>query len=481
MPNIWVRFGVAVGVTALSAIPIAWASSSGALPGHSGGPAGGGTFCHACHGPFNPGTGFVEVLGAPARYRAGEFYDLTVRITAPDQDGAGFETSAEGISGHAGALILTDGLNTRYAGDLPDYITHTFSGLANSRAEWVANGGSYDYHFRWQAPLGNAGPVTFFTSANAVDNLNYFSGVRYYRGYAKSLYARPGDVDGDSDVELDVDLADHALQADCLTGPGGTRGAACEFADTDGDGDVDLFDIAENQTLFTGATATNPPEFVLADVVRGGLLYDKWWLINRSSEPTGNHPLYPAIGQKSGSTTFRCKECHGWDYKGVNGAYGSGTHFTGITGVFGTTLTPQQVFDLLSSPDTANGGHDMIAYGMTDVDLWDVTKMVLEGVIDTNDYIDGNGAFRGDPGIGQLRYGTSNNNGACATCHNVDGRHLDFGGGVYVGTVANANPWELLHKVRFGHPASPMPSFELLGWPATWAADVGAHAATLPQ
>ena len=480
MSKMWVRFGVAVGVTVLSAIPIAWGLTSGAGSGHSGGPAGGGTFCHACHVPYNQGTGFVEVLGAPARYRAGEPYGLTVRITAPDQVGAGFQLSAEAAFGHTGSLILTDPVNTAYSVDpaTGNYVTHTGAGLADSLANWLAGGGSYDYHLRWQAPGGNAGPVTFFTAVIAVDESDFFSGGRYYSGYAKSQYAEPGDVDGD----LDVDLADHALQTDCLTGPGGTRGAACEFADTDGDGDVDLFDIAENQTIFTGATATNPPEFVLADAVRGGVLYDKWWRVNRSSEPTGNHPLYPATGQKSGSTTYRCKECHGWDYKGLDGAYGIGsTHFTGITGVFGTTLTPQQVFDLLASPDTAGGGHNMIALGMTDADLWDVTKMVFEGVVDTDRYIDGTGAFIGHAPNGQAVYGTDLNSGACATCHDVDGRWIPFHGGDVVGTVANANPWEFLHKVRFGHPASPMPAFELLNRPATLAADVGAHAATLPQ
>ena len=59
------------------------------------------------------------------------------------------------------------------------------------------------------------------------------------------------------------------------------------------------------------------------------------------------------------------------------------------------------------------------------------------------------------------------------------------------GTVAAQNPWEFLHTVRFGHPASPMPSFDQLNESTTpaqttaasaaAAADVGAHAATLPQ
>jgi thiosulfate dehydrogenase len=51
----------------------------------------------------------------------------------------------------------------------------------------------------------------------------------------------------------------------------------------------------------------------------------------------------------------------------------------------------------------------------------------------------------------------------------------------YIGTVANANPWEFLHKVRFGHPGSPMPSTDLLRWSAQSAADIGVYSASLPQ
>ena len=460
-------------VTVLSAIPIAYSFSSGAPSGYSSGPANGAMFCMECH-PFNQGTGSVEVLGAPTRYRAGQTYDLTVRITAPEQDGAGFEISAEGGGGHIGSLLLSDFLHTKYADNLPDdYVTHTSAGVQNSRDTWIGNGGSYDYHLQWLAPETDAGTVTFFTSVNAVVNAEYFVGVRYYRTYAKSLYTVPGDVDGDSDV----DLTDHALQVDCLDGPGVALAGGCEFADIDGDGDVDMVDVAKSQAAFTDATATDPPEYVLADAVRGGALYDNWWLVNGAAEPVGDHPLYPAIGQKSGSATFRCTECHGWDYKGRDGAYGVGSeHYTDIFGVFGTTLTPQELFDLLVSPNTAADGHDLPAYGMTPGDLWDVVKMVFEGTVDTDDYIDGTGSFLGDAFNGQFTFES-----ICAKCHGNDGTGFSFHDKEFVGTIANEDPWEFLHNVRYGHPGTPMPSFELLGWPANLASDVGAHAATLPQ
>ena len=62
-------------------------------------------------------------------------------------------------------------------------------------------------------------------------------------------------------------------------------------------------------------------------------MYDKWWKELGLDKPTTSHPSYPAASKKQGASSWRCKECHGWDYKGSNGAYGKGSHFTGIKGI----------------------------------------------------------------------------------------------------------------------------------------------------
>ena len=254
---------------------------------------------------------------------------------------------------------------------------------------------------------------------------------------------------------------------------------ACTYLDFDGDGTVSLKDVAAFVDALTGPTATDPAGYVLGDHVRGGLLYSKWWKVNGADEPAGEHPLYPAKGTQTGSATYRCQECHGWDYKGVDGEYGSGSHYTGIGGVFTTTLSSQELFALLKAdPAEVPNGHDMDAYGMTDADLWDVVKMTLDSVLETDDYIDETGTFIGDIVAGEARY-----NSYCAACHGFDGMNIDLGHGgepEYVGTIANENPWGLLHNVRYGHPASPMMGFELLHWDNQTAADVGVYAATLP-
>jgi cytochrome c554/c'-like protein len=225
----------------------------------------------------------------------------------------------------------------------------------------------------------------------------------------------------------------------------------------------------------TGATALAADEQNPIDLVRGGQMYDNWWKAANVPEPVGDHPLYPAIGQKTGSTTWRCKECHGWDYKGVDGAYGSGSHFTGITGVFGSTLTAEEMFDLIKD-DTGTFGHGYGNAGLSDEDISDIVDFLQNALVDTDTYIDGAGAFIGDSDNGRWGYMAAGNYYNCAHCHGADGTEINFGTELapeYVSDVANDNPWELLHKVRFGQPASLMTSWLLVEGDVQGAADVG--------
>src|SRR3989304_6104209 len=70
------------------------------------------------------------------------------------------------------------------------------------------------------------------------------------------------------------------------------------------------------------------PHSVMAqegDPIRGGLLYDQWWDVLEVDAPAEDQPLWgtQTTNTRSGADSWRCKECHGWDYKGVDGAYGS--------------------------------------------------------------------------------------------------------------------------------------------------------------
>ncbi len=214
-----------------------------------------------------------------------------------------------------------------------------------------------------------------------------------------------------------------------------------------------------------------------ADPIRGGLLWDRWWKVNGAPQPSGTHPLYPPGGPQSGSATFRCKECHGWDYKGVDGAYGTpgGSHYTGIPGVFGTTLTTSDLKDIIKTTSVPNG-HGFEAYGLSDSDIDDLVAFIETAMIDTDLYVDAQGAFLGDPVQGKVNYDVL---GSCAACHGSEGTAINFRTPVdpeWVGTIAADNPWELLHKIRFGNPGTSMPSWIAGGGSDQGAADIGAYA-----
>ncbi|MGD8266369.1 MAG: hypothetical protein PVH09_07380, partial [Chromatiales bacterium] len=87
------------------------------------------------------------------------------------------------------------------------------------------------------------------------------------------------------------------------------------------------------------ASISTMAEEIESSLMRGAQLYDKWYAVKgvETKAPETPHPLYPKDGKyadKAG-TTWRCKECHGWDYMGKDGAYSSGKHSTGIKGING--------------------------------------------------------------------------------------------------------------------------------------------------
>jgi thiosulfate dehydrogenase len=242
-----------------------------------------------------------------------------------------------------------------------------------------------------------------------------------------------------------------------------------------------ILDVAD-----LGAYAQTLPQAPIKDppVVRGGAMYDKWWAVAGLSAPTTNHPLWTSrpdamSNSRTGADTWRCKECHGWDYKGVNGIYGSGSHRTGIAGILGTTKTAQEVFDLIKS-DHAYG-----TAGLTDEDITDLATFVTEGLIDTDTIIDTDGAFIGDVSNGKILYDSGiGTNISCVVCHgqlglNPPPGHADFED--YVGLISNENPWEFQHKVQFGQPGTAMPSSVIGGGTIMEVADLGAYSQTLPQ
>jgi thiosulfate dehydrogenase len=246
---------------------------------------------------------------------------------------------------------------------------------------------------------------------------------------------------------------------------GVTAGSTYLIRVSGSDGATGSFELS-----IAGPECTSP-----GDSIRGGLLWDKWWVVKGAPPPQGEHPLYPPEGQQSGSATFRCKECHGWDYKGAAGAYGSGAHYTGIPGVFGSTMTRSEMFNLIKL-DSVTNGHGYGNYGLWDEDTWDLVQFLDDLIIDTDLYIDVNTQFIGDDVNGGMLYAIGP--AACIACHGPNGRAINFGSPedpVYIGHIAGNNPWEFLHKVRMGQPGSPMPSWIEEGGTDQEATDIGRY------
>lgn len=199
---------------------------------------------------------------------------------------------------------------------------------------------------------------------------------------------------------------------------------------------------------------------------RGAQLYDKWWVPIKAPEPTETHPAYPAAGKKSGKNTWRCKECHGWDYIGAEGRYSKGSHFTGIIGVSGMAgADPVAIAELLRA-DLHGYTPEMIP----DAALAQLALFISKGQVDPAPFM-ADGKSNGDAAAGKVFY-----QGLCAGCHGLDGKKLKDADPL--GAVAG-NTQEMMHKVLNGQPGEAMPALRVLD--RELVADIVAYVQTLPE
>lgn len=217
-----------------------------------------------------------------------------------------------------------------------------------------------------------------------------------------------------------------------------------------------------------------PDETNIWAIARGGQVYDNWASVLELDLPEQTHPAYPADGKKTGGDTWRCKECHGWDYRGAAGAYGSGSHFTGIKGIREMVGTDPQKIHKIIMNDTHKYTEDMIPHNAMDK----LSLFVSLGQIDDDLYIDRTTKkARGDAQHGATLFQT-----ICAVCHGFDGKAMNFGDEnevEVIGTIAKDNPWEFVHKARFGQPGVAMVG--LVALPVQDVVDILAYAQTLPE
>jgi len=219
--------------------------------------------------------------------------------------------------------------------------------------------------------------------------------------------------------------------------------------------------------------AATGPSAVAAEtesaIARGGRLYDKWFAENKAAKPTDDHPAYPHKGGKYGKdASWRCKECHGWDYKGKDGAYASGGHATGIKGIQGAAGKDAAAIVAILK-DKNHGYTDAM---LSAEDMNDLALFVAQGQTDVSKYYDAaTKKPKGDAAKGEAYFNT-----LCAGCHGKDGKKLKDA--PPLGSVADNVP-EMLHKILNGQPGEAMPALRALD--PQISADIAAHLQSLPK
>ena len=204
-------------------------------------------------------------------------------------------------------------------------------------------------------------------------------------------------------------------------------------------------------------------------IARGGRLYDKYFKENNTAKPEADHASYPHKGGKYGKdASWRCKECHGWDGKGKDGAYASGGHATGIKGINGAAgKDPAAIVAVLK--DAKHGYTDK---QLSDKDMHDLALFVAKGQVDMSKFVDAaTKKAKGNAAKGEVYFNT-----ICAGCHGTDGKKVKDA--PPLGSVAD-NAYEMLHKVMNGQPGESMPALRALD--PQVAVDIVSYLPQLPK
>lgn len=242
-----------------------------------------------------------------------------------------------------------------------------------------------------------------------------------------------------------------------------------------------FFLILVGAALILAPAAQAQGELPQEDVIRGAILYDNWFAALGVDAPPGDMPIWSrqSTNTRSGPDTWRCVECHGWDYRGALGAYGSGSHYTGFPDVMLLTQEMTEADIVAHLQGENDPAHDFSTY-LDETSMRQLAAFLKNGLIDDSLYIDyvSLQVIGGDAGHGQALYEQ-----VCAECHGEDGTKIVFrteGVDEYLGTVAYRDPWRFLHRTRFGTAGTGMPVGAQLGWSAADGRDVLAYAQTLP-
>jgi len=250
------------------------------------------------------------------------------------------------------------------------------------------------------------------------------------------------------------------------------------FTQTNSNNDKNASVGARSSVISPKATSFDQVLFDNSSLAWGGLMWDKWWTLNETGElnttPVVNreHPLWFSENASiSGLTTWRCQQCHGWDYLGRAGEYGPGNpNFTNIKGILPTATdklkftTPAEIFAFLDNGTVKSTTDHAFSSYLSSQALHALTKFIwtiqqeASVNISPNNFIDNSSplAVQGNLTAGREAYNAPTNALGCVECHGATGKAIDLNTpqNLFLTTVAWTDPLLFLHKVRFGHPGA---------------------------
>ena len=155
------------------------------------------------------------------------------------------------------------------------------------------------------------------------------------------------------------------------------------------------------------------------------------------------------IAAVSAADSWRCVTCHGWDYRGAD--FG-GKRFPGIRLL--EHAEPERVTERLRDP-----AHPFPAEALSDTAVEVLALFVTSGQYERADVIDDKGRALGNPEFGRDIF-----EGACISCHQLDGRMFLRGEKAHasLGSIARERPAQALHRILNGVPGAEMLSLRFL-------------------
>ena len=200
------------------------------------------------------------------------------------------------------------------------------------------------------------------------------------------------------------------------------------------------------------------PQVTTADPLRGGRLYAAWdQLLGAPETGLEQQPLWPTtgIGSIPPTLTWRCVNCHGWDYAGSSGrtltTVNRNMDYPGLFGV--TADTPEEIFPILNGLN--NPEHDFTP-PLEAQDLLDLAAFLAANLVQPELIADPESLAA----AGTIEVGEAGYTEYCLGCHGLEGEKINLGTvqtPIFLGDLAWTNPWRIAHTTRFGHVSTRVP------------------------